>query len=159
MSTFVFRVSVIDDYGDFECWRDIEVPTSATLYRFAEGIVDAFGFDFDHAFGFYSDLSHDHYDSRDKYELFVDMGEVDLFPGMRGGTPKSVRKTKLSSVFSEPGQQMQFIFDYGDEWRFLVKVTETGKRKKGERYPRLVNAGGEAPEQYPDWDEEEDDDI
>jgi len=156
LSTLVFRISVIDDYEDFECWREIEIPAKSTLSKFAEGIVEAFGFDFDHAFGFYSDLGHDYYGSADKYELFADMGEdASMGPAMRGGKPKGVSKTKLESVFAEVGQQMQFVFDYGDEWRFLVEVTGTGKRKKGSRYPRLVNAFGEAPEQYPDWDDDD----
>jgi hypothetical protein len=34
--------------------RDIEVKSRASLFELAEAIVQAFHFDFDHAFGFYS---------------------------------------------------------------------------------------------------------
>src|SRR5882762_430689 len=47
--TQVFRVSL-----NPKLYRDIEIPTSKKLYDLASAIVAAFGFDFDHAFGFYS---------------------------------------------------------------------------------------------------------
>lgn len=147
MKTIILRVSIIDDYGDTDCWREIEVAAASTLSKLAEGIVEAFGFDFDHAFGFYGELGRRYMKSAEKYELFVDMGEGD-------GRAKGVRRTKVGGVFREVGIRMQFVFDYGDEWRFLVEVTGTGDRVKGRRYPRLVDAHGKAPEQYPDWDEE-----
>ena len=47
---------------------------------------------------------------------------------------------------------MLFVFDYGDEWRFTVELVKLGEKKPGTRYPRLVGASGDAPEQYPDMD-------
>ena len=38
-------------------YRDIELPSSESLEDLAAAIVNAFGFDFDHAFGFYSKLT------------------------------------------------------------------------------------------------------
>ena len=39
--------------GRSSIYRDIEIAAGMSLYRLAEAIVAAFGFDFDHAFGFY----------------------------------------------------------------------------------------------------------
>lgn len=39
----------------------------------AQLIVECFDFDFDHAFGFYSKLKGNIYDSPIRYELFVDI--------------------------------------------------------------------------------------
>jgi len=73
-----------------------------------------------------------------------------------GSTPsQSVKKTKMADAFSEFGQVMLFVFDYGDEWRFLVEFTGCGEKEPRKRYPRTTNAEGKAPLQYPDWDEEE----
>ena len=155
MDTCVFRVSLIDDYEELECWREIEVPGTSKLYSLAAGIVAAFGFDFDHAFGFYDNLTGYYSESAVKYELFADMGdEVEAT-----GPPeaKSVKKTKTAEAFTEPGQKMQFLFDYGDEWRFLIELLRVGKKTKGKRYPLVLKKVGQAPEQYPDWDEDEDD--
>jgi hypothetical protein len=38
-------------------YRDIEIDSGKSLYDLAEGIVRAFDFDLDHAFGFYSKLT------------------------------------------------------------------------------------------------------
>lgn len=78
--------------------------------------------------------------------LFTDMGEAN--PGALG-----VKKTKIADAFPAVGHALLFLFDYGDEWRFRVKLKATGSRLAKTRYPRIVASGGEAPEQYPDPDE------
>lgn len=69
-----------------------------------------------------------------------------------------VRKTELESLALQPGQSFMYLFDYGDEWRFQVKVDKVGDdMEPGVEYPRIVQSVGEAPSQYPDWDEDDDD--
>lgn len=119
----------------------------------AEAIVSSFGFDFDHAFGFYSGLTpakllREH----PKYELFADMG--DASPGVIG-----VKKTMISQAFPAIGHTMMFLFDYGDDWLFRVKLKETGSKLARVRYPRVVATKGEAPPQYPDPDDIDDEDL
>jgi hypothetical protein len=63
-----------------------------------------------------------------------------------------VRKTKIDEAFEVPGHMVLFLFDYGDEWRFVVELLKIGPAKKGTRYPRIVSEKGDAPEQYPDPD-------
>ena len=51
-----------------------------------------------------------------------------------------------------------YLFDYGDEWRFEVKVQKINDEgEPGVEYPRIVEAIGEAPPQYADWEDDEDD--
>ena len=137
--------------GQKSIYRDIEVEASTSLYRLAEAITEAFGFDFDHAFGFYSGLTPAKLMRVDpRYELFADMGEAD--PGV-----VSVKKTKVSQAFPAIGHILIFLFDYGDEWRFRVSLKEAGTKQPKVRYPRVVTSRGNAPPQYPDPDEEIDD--
>jgi hypothetical protein len=84
--------------------------------------------------------------ARPRYELFADMGEAD--PGVLG-----VKKTKAKQAFPAIGHAMLFLFDYGDEWRFRVKLQGTARKLAKGRYPRVVATQGKAPEQYPDPDE------
>ena len=105
-STRIFRASLRG-----RLYRDLELPSGASLEDLATAIVAAFGFDFDHAFGFYGNLKGDYYRSEERYELFADLGQAD--EGVRG-----VRRTRLSVAFPEVGKTMLFLFDYGDEWRF-----------------------------------------
>ena len=64
--TLVFRASLTS-----KIYRDIEIAGTGSLYALAQAIVRSFDFDFDHAFGFYSKLKGNIYDSPVRYELFV----------------------------------------------------------------------------------------
>jgi hypothetical protein len=126
-------------------YRDIELRSGASLYNLAQAILGAFGFDFDHAFGFFSNTKGDVWRSPLRYELFADMG-------LREGNAKSVKRTKIEEAFTEVGSRMTFLFDYGDEWEFRTEVVGIGKPEAGAKYPRVVKTVGEAPPQYGDAD-------
>ena len=147
--TFILRVGLD---GKMSISRDIEIEPSKSLYRLAEAIVTSFGFDFDHAFGFYSGLKPATMMSTlPRYELFADMG--DAAPGVGG-----VKKTRISQTFAEIGHTMVFLFDYGDDWRFRVSLKAKGTKLAKVRYPRVVATRGDAPPQYQDLDDIDDDD-
>ena len=143
--TFILHVAL---KGAASIYRDIEIGASASLYRLAEAIVSAFGFDFDHAFGFYGGAPYGAKRAQPRYELFADVGEAERDVG-------SVKKTKIGEAFPAVGQSLVFLFDYGDEWLFQVKLKGTGTKVTKTRYPRVVASHGEAPEQYPEPEEEE----
>ena len=138
-----FRVSLQQDSSIF---REIEVASGASLLGFARVIVAAFDFAFDHAFGFYRKLTgRDVLRSEPRYELFRDTGE--------STDSLSVKRTAVADAFEEPGQLMLFLFDYGDDWRFVIELLRIGPAQKGTRYPRVVAQQGAAPEQYPEADQ------
>jgi hypothetical protein len=145
--TLILRVTLQDEPS---IYREIEIESQKSLAALAKAIVEAFDFDFDHAFGFYPKLTgHDLMRSQPKYELFADM---------EGGTnAKSVKRTQVASVFPDVGHKMLFLYDYGDDWRFVVEVTGLGEKVEKTRYPKVLRKVGEAPEQYGTWDEEEED--
>src|SRR5262249_42169591 len=102
--TFVFRASLTP-----KIYRVIEIAGTSSLYVLAQVIVRSFDFDFDHAFGFYSKVKGNIYDSPIRYELFVDMGEGE-------SDARSVKRTRVIKAFPSVGTKMRFLFDYGDEW-------------------------------------------
>lgn len=136
------RVAVAPDI-----YRDIEIAGSASLYKLAEAINLAYGFDFDHAFGFYSKLTGNYYKSPVKYELFTDMGEPS--EGALG-----VKKTTVAKAYPKDKAKLLFLFDYGDEWQFKTERIASGRRVAKAKYPRVVKSEGKAPEQYPEWEED-----
>jgi hypothetical protein len=145
--THIVRVAL---QGEPSVYREIEIESRKTLSDLAEAIVHAFGFEFDHAFGFYSKLTgQDVMRSQPKYELFADMGEKT--------EARSVRRTRITDAFPGVGQAMLFMFDYGDDWRFVVKVIGLGQKAAKTRYPKVLKKVGEAPEQYGSWDDDDDD--
>lgn len=128
-------------------YRDIEMSSSSTLAELAEAIVAAFGFDMDHAYGFYSKLTGKLFDSPRRFELFADL---------EGSGSRSVKRTRVITAFQKVGSAMTFLYDYGDEWRFRVEVVATGQAQPGPGagYPRIVSKLGKAPPQYPDIEDE-----
>jgi Plasmid pRiA4b ORF-3-like protein len=137
--THVFRVSL-----NPKLYRDIEIPSGKKLYDLASAIVAAFGFDFDHAFGFYSLLKGNILRSTVKYELFADMDDIG-----EESDAGSVKQTRTSEAFPEIGHKMTFLFDYGDNWEFRVELIGENTKERGAKYPRVVKKVGTAPEQYP----------
>jgi hypothetical protein len=147
--TFVLRAAL---NGKLSVYRDIEIEPSKSLYRLAEAIVSAFDFDFDHAFGFYSGLKPATLmRALPRYELFADMGDA------RSGVG-SVKKTRIAQAFPEIGHTMMFLFDYGDGWHFRVSLKAVGTKLAKVRYPRVVATRGDAPQQYPDPDDIDEED-
>jgi hypothetical protein len=142
-STRIFRASLRG-----RLYRDLELPSGGSLEDLAAAIVSAFGFDFDHAFGFYGSLGYRYHDAEERYELFADLGQAD--EGVRG-----VRRTRLSAAFPEVGKKMLFLFDYGDGWRFKVELIGLGRKEPKAVYPRVLKRVGEAPPQYPGLEEDE----
>ena len=128
--------------------RKIQIAGTKSLYNFARVITQAFGFYFDHCFGFYDNFQRYH-DSKKAYELFVDIGEEPSKPWIKG-----VKKTKISQVFKNPGDKMLFLFDYGDCWYFAVELKEIRNAEKRDLKPVILESIGKAPMQYPPCEEE-----
>ena len=128
--------------------RKIKISGSRSLYEFARVITKAFGFSFDHAFGFYDSFGSLR-DAKKAYELFVDIGEEATTPVTDG-----VKKTKVTEAFQRVGEKMLFLFDYGDEWRFTVELKEIRKTEEKESEPVVLESIGKAPVQYPPCEED-----
>ena len=106
----MLRITLQDDP---KVVREIELPSERKLVDLAQGIVRAFGFDFDHAFGFYSALEGQVTRSQPKYELFADMDDSDI---AEWTDAKSVKRTTIAEAFPAVGHKMLFLFDYGDDF-------------------------------------------
>jgi Plasmid pRiA4b ORF-3-like protein len=141
--TITLRVSL-----EPKIFRDIEISGEASLYKLAQVITKVFGFGFDHMFGFYDNLKNP-YKSKTVFELFADMGE----PSVEGA--RGVKKSKVADAFDKDGAALAFLFDYGDEWIFKVKRTGAAESAAAKTYWKLIKSEGEAPEQYPEYEEEE----
>lgn len=61
---------------------------------------------------------------------------------------KSVKTTRIGRVFNRIKKRMLFLFDYGDEWHFIVELKRTETPKKEMSYPFIVESVGEVPSQY-----------
>jgi hypothetical protein len=130
-----------------DCTVTVEIPGDASLYELAEFLLESMDFDLDHAFGFYDNVAN-MFRSKNSYTVFADMGDGN--PGEKG-----VSDTPVDGVFSQ-GKQMILLFDYGDEWTFLVTCEKSEETKEKNIQPKLVGIDGKPPVQYPDWDDDDD---
>lgn len=93
----------------------------------------------------------------------VSLEDIEAFMAAGEGwrEPGDVRFTTLESLNLKPKQEFMYLFDYGDEWRFKVRVhkinLDAPDEDEGE-FPRVVEEVGQAPPQYPLWEDEGDED-
>jgi len=145
MKTYIFNTNLFENK---KISRKIEVAENISLYQLAKAIVKAYDFNFDHCFGFFSKVSpYGYFGSEEQYELFTDLIEEgeEIEPTGAG----SVKKTKVNEVWRKLKDRMMFLFDYGDNWRFLVELVDFGKKDAKKKYPRIIKKIGRAPKQYP----------
>ena len=51
------------------------------------------------------------------------------------------------------GRKFKYVFDFGDDWTFQCRVLRELDEITAE--PVIIRKKGEAPPQYPEWDEED----
>lgn len=76
---------------------------------------------------------------------------------MKGGSSDagSVKRPGMADVFGMPRKKMLFLFDCGDEWRFVIEALAVDEKAPTTRYPRIVASVGKAPkQQYRDDDDQ-----
>src|SRR5207302_7201473 len=53
----------------------------------------------------------------------------------------------------EPGETMELLYDFGDSWRFTLKLERVEPPGAKVKAPSILERHGKAPAQYPDWDD------
>ncbi len=91
------------------------------------------------------------------HEMIKELEQMAQSPEMFEDEPqeRNVRETTLDSLALKPKQEFMYLFDYGDSHEFKVRVEAIGESKADETYPRLVESVGDAPAQYPSWEDED----
>jgi hypothetical protein len=154
-ATYTFRVRILGglyapvDSG--QIWRELELTGDQTLGDLGEAIPLAFGFDDPHLWSFF--LSGKPWDGATEYA--------------RSPSPDDGRPTRAAERLrirdAPAGKEFLFLFDYGDEWHFGVRLVRTATAPEPDaRHPLVVASQGQAPPQYPpiedDWDEQAEED-
>jgi hypothetical protein len=130
--TFIFRVSL------GKVWRLIAIPAEHTLEDLVTQILRSVQFDHDHLYNFsYRDRS----------------GTAVRISDPRCGDSPCTDEVRIGELPLDPGQTMDFLYDYGDNWEFTIKLERVEPPGTKIKAPRIMESHGKAPEQYPDWDE------
>jgi hypothetical protein len=127
----IFEVSL----GRF--WCRIAIPADSTLDGLASIILNAVKFDNDHLYRF-------SYKNRFGLQTGVNHPYMDEGPW--------TTEVQIGDVALLVGQAMTFLFDFGDQWEFDVKL-ENVDPNVSVRKPKILEKHGEPPEQYPKWED------
>jgi Plasmid pRiA4b ORF-3-like protein len=128
---FTFKVSL------GEIWRRIAIGSDMQLSDLADLILDSVDFDRDHL---------------DKFTYKDPLGRKQnvMHPSADGAI--ATTEMNVGALPIEPGGTLEYVFDFGDWWKFGLQL-ETVVPGRGEYQGEILEAYGDAPVQYPDWEE------
>jgi hypothetical protein len=120
-------------------WRLIAVPGNLPLDALAQAIVEAYDFDLDHLYQF-------------SYRNRFGVKERVCHPFLEEH-PRT-DQVRVGEVPLQVGQSMEYLFDFGEGWEFDVTLERVDSPKASMGVPVLLDGRGQAPKQYPEWDED-----
>jgi hypothetical protein len=132
---YVFKVSL-----SAKIWRRVVISAALTLDDLSGAILRAF--DDDHLYRF---------SYRDRFGKTVHVNHPYI------EEPPSTDEIAVGEVPLQPGASMEYLFDFGDMWRFDVKLERIDPADAKIRNPKLLEEHGKAPPQYPNLEEDEED--
>jgi hypothetical protein len=124
----------LDDAGPM-ITRTLEVPADLDLERFHRLLQRAFGWEDYHLYRYARGGSVWDRES----QLFL--CDLDIQESEGHGTP--VRQAKLAQLLTTPGDQLHYLYDYGDSWHVTITLDSvtTGPRDVA----RIIGGTGTAP--------------
>ncbi len=129
--TYVFKVSL------GKIWRRIAISAQDTLEDLSDAILRAVGFDDDHLYSF---------------ALQDELGRTSDAVGPESDDGPAAGDVRIGDLILAVGELMPYIYDFGDCWKFDVRLERIDPPDKAMKKPRLIAKEGKAPEQYPNWD-------
>lgn len=132
---YLFKVSL-----DAKTWRRLAIPATLTLDDLSDTILRAFDFDNDHLYEF-------SYRNRFGALARIHHPYTDDSP--------STAETTIGEVPLRPGASMEYLFDFGDQWRFDVKLEVIEPADARVKKTKILEKRGQSPPQYPNMDEDE----
>lgn len=117
--------------------RTIELHSTQTLDDLHFAIQGAFEWDSDHLYTFYMTGEED-----DLYAFACPFEDEH---------PPWTDEVIIGELGLVKGHTFGYLFDYGDNHWFTIKVMDIRPEAGRDKYPRVVDKQGEAPEQYPEY--------
>ena len=121
-----------------DCVRVIRMNQDDSLYDLHDAIQRAVSFGDDHLFSFTVGAGM--------------MKRTYLHPEAMNRSTDLSADTRLCELNLRKGQKFTYLFDFGDMWHFDICVLEI--REGAVEAPEVIKAMGDAPEQYPCYEED-----
>jgi hypothetical protein len=143
MEAFAFQAVLVPfspsvDWPEQPVVRTIAVRADQTLEQLHEALRLAFGWADPHMYAFW--MSGKWWDGETVcYQTPFELDPDDELA--RSG------RVAISELGLRKGRSIAYLFDFGDEWRLLLKVVDRWDAED-ESYPMLIDAEGVPPPQY-----------
>ena len=147
---YVLRADLVGSRG---VHRAIAVRSDQTLVDVHYALQAAFDWDDDHLYSFWLDGKFWSREGREYSHPFHASESDPLAPFAPGPRPRSA-EIRLSRLKLKKNQRIAYLFDFGDEWRVRLTVRQI-TADDGRRYPRYIESAGDAPPQYPEYEDVE----
>jgi len=115
-------------------FRDLLVSEKSTLKELHQSIIEAFQFKGEQLASFL--ITDGGIQANDEFPL-EKLGENDS---------RLMEDVTVGDVLSELGDQLTYIYDYVNEWRFEIEVIESSQNES-HNPPELINSYGKAPKE------------
>ena len=130
-------------------WKEIEICGDQSLEILAAYLIESMGWDNDHlsAFFFPEKRKDGIWRWYTLYEIGSDGVDNDQYPILH------TDEVLVSSIDYDKHSKLGFVFDFGDDHRFMVGykgVRDITKNDKKENFPNVTDQRGVPPEQYTD---------
>lgn len=134
-----------------DCYRIIHIRSEATWDYLQTIIQDIFQFDNDHLYAFYLNGKQQYKEGNVVSDHREEFG-TDGYPA---------NLITLGETALKQGQEVLYIFDFGDNWEFRIEVLDILQApdkpaKNKASWYTLIQSEGEAPKQYGRYDDEGD---
>ncbi|KYK33613.1 MAG: hypothetical protein AYK18_04605 [Theionarchaea archaeon DG-70] len=116
-------------------WRTIVLSNEHTLEDLHEAIQDAFEFDRDHLYTFFTDG--------------IPWSNAHIY-ALQGDEGPFSNRVSIGDLGLQPGQFILYIFDFGHQWQFKIELLDFSS-EPGPPSPVIGERKGKSPEQYPSW--------
>jgi len=130
---YTFKVSLYSGL-----WRKINISHNHYLSDLHLAIQEAFDFDDDHLYAFY--IGGKRKTGKAIYCAYVEE------------EGKTADEINIADLRLFRGQKIFYLFDFGHEWWFDIKLLKIDKESPLPAQPVIVGSEGESPEQYPVWE-------
>ena len=128
--TYILKVLL-----DKNLWRIIKLSHKARLHELHLIIQEAFDFDNDHMYAFYTGTSCRH---GKEFYCANPFGESEKYEDLT-----------IEDAEIYKGQQFIYLFDFGYMWEFKIQVMDFIENEEADLLPQIIESKGKSVQQYP----------
>ena len=153
MKAYLIKVALMRNK---RIYRNIEILENQTLADLHEMIFYAFDKYDEHLYSFFLTRKPTRsmrtiYDSPEyTHPMALQQGS-----GFEFKKQYNAAESNIGNLGLKEKNKLYYLFDFGDEWWHELTVLKIQSAAEFEKYPKLVKKAGESPDQYPDYEEED----